>query len=59
MLIIFPASSQDAFSAARQFALSVHVINILLVKTLLSVLLPMINWMLPSEDKIHSCCTVL
>ena len=43
----------------RQFALSVHVIKILLVKTLLSVLLPMINWMLPSEDKIHSCCTVL
>ena len=42
-----------------QFALSVHVIKILLVKTLLSVLLPMINWMLPSEDKIHSCCTVL
>ena len=43
----------------RQFALSVYVIKILLVKTLLSVLLPMINWMLPSEDKIHSCCTVL
>ena len=57
MLIIFPASSQDAFSAARQFALSVHVIKILIVKTLLSVLLPMINWIrMPlSKDKIHSC----
>ena len=41
----------------RQFALSVHVIKILLVKTLLSVLLPMINWIrMPlSKDKIHSC----
>ena len=41
----------------RQFALSVHVIKILLVKTLLSVLLPMINWIrMPlSKDKLHSC----